>query len=251
MDLAPLEIQGEGGRMAIDLMNAHGGLRHFLDLDDLEYSVRVDTYDSSGELIDVVRQLHRFEAAPPTRYLLDHLGDEVREFGLVGGEGWMRIGDSVRRDQTASRAARRELSILNFLYRAPFSLADPGVRVAEMSELPARRGRPLLKRLAVESHPPGAPETRRYVFLLSGADGRLQGVLFKAVHSDAADPPMRLARALDFITLNGVDLVSRWSLLPADGLSGEVSGPREMEWTVEESHWGNRFTDSFYRNGTP
>jgi hypothetical protein len=244
-DLSHLEAQGEAGQAAVALMTAHGGLDRFLGLADLEYAVTVERLDPSGAVTGARRELHRFQAGPPRRYLLRRTGAQVLETGLLEGQSWTSI-DGVPRERTAASVITdQEIALLSVLHRAPFCLADPGVILSLLPEPPAGEPGSGDRRLAAEMagrEDGGAPE--RYLFVIDGETGLLEQVLFEEFN-DAARNPFRLARVERTEETDDVLLVSGWSLSAADG-PHRPRGLPDTRWFVEESRPGNGFTDQLY-----
>ncbi len=248
LDLSGLEAQGEAGRLALDLMEAHGGAADFHALGDVELSVQAEHFDSAGALRGTVRELHRFQAAPPARYLLRRTGGKVVELGLAGERGWARVDGVPQPGGRPAEVAAEELRLLWILNRAPFCLADPGVQVSLITGASAPGDG--LRRLAVEVGGPDGPRPRRFVFFIDGVSGLLQRVLFE-VPGDAGGLPLREARAEGYQTVPGTRLVSAWSLTAA-GPDGVPLGLPDTRWTVAEVRTGNGFTDQLYEaNGAP
>jgi hypothetical protein len=245
-DLDHLEAQGEAGQVAMALMSAHGGLDRFLDLADLEYTVTVEHLAPSGAVTGARRELHRFQAGPPRRYLLRRSGAQVVETGFVKRESWTSV-DGVPRERTAASViVDQELALLSVLHRAPFCLADPGVTLSLLPDPPAGQpgsgGRHLSVEMA-DGEADGLPE--RYLFVIDPATGLLEQILLEELN-DAARNPFRLARVERMEETDGVLLVSGWSLSEADG-PGRPRGLPDTRWLVEESRAGNGFTDQLYQ----
>lgn len=249
-DLSHLEDQGEAGQAAVALMNAHGGLDRFLGLADLEYTVTVERLDPSGAVIGARRELHRFQAGPPRRYLLRRSGAQVVETGLLERTSWTSV-DGVPRERTAASVLTdQELMLLSVLHRAPFCLADPGITLSLLPDPLAGEPGSGGRRLAVEMAGRGGdgpPE--RYLFVVDPATGLLDQILFEEFN-DAARNPFRLARVERTEEMDGVLLVSGWNLSDADG-PDRPRGLPDTRWFVEESRLGNGFTDHLYQPRNP
>ncbi|MFQ5768777.1 MAG: hypothetical protein ACE5ID_12460, partial [Acidobacteriota bacterium] len=132
--ISRLEQGGKAGTAALWLMEAHGGLARFLALGDLQADVKVEQFNASGILESTTRELHRFEAAPPSRYLLRRGEKRITEFGLEAGQGWVRIDGVLQDRPTVSELATHEIMLLQILSRAPFCVADPGLKLTAMPD---------------------------------------------------------------------------------------------------------------------
>ena len=244
-DVARLELQGEAGSVAIQSMDGHGGLARFLELEDLEYKVLLEEHNTAGVVTNVARELHRFPTAPPLRYFVHRAGNAQVELGLWSDEGWVRV-NGVMQGNEAARQAMEELSLLAVLNRAPFCLADPETRLSLLPEDADGSESAHYHRLVAE-RPSGEAEPERFVFFVNRTSGRLEKILFRA-RGGPGGPPLRIARVLDTITLAGVELVSRWSLAPANS-RGEAVGLGDMEWSVTDSRVGLSFPAALYEGG--
>jgi hypothetical protein len=242
VELAHLEEQGEAGRVALALMEAHGGLARFIALGDLEYAVAVERYDADGALSDVGRELHRFQTAAPRRYLLRRTGGRVMELGLVDREGWLRLDGVLEENPQATELSVQELAFRAVLNRAPFSLADPGLVLSLPSGSAPSTDEGGLRRLAVEI--PGG-ERERYVFGIDPATGRVAEIIFENPNP-AATHPLRVARVERVAEHEGVAVITSWSVTSADR-TGIPQGVPDTRWMVEEIRSGNGFTDRLYR----
>ena len=242
--LGVLESQGEGGRVAAELILRQGDPARFHQLEDIEYTVRVESYDEVGALRQTGMELHRFEALAPRRYLLRKTAGRVTEIGVLNDRAWARIDGLVVNQPGIRENARRMLAVLWVLSRAPYSLADPGFDIKLMDDLPPTDGRPALRRLAAERR--SGSDTERYVFLFNSASGRIHRVLFEAARG--ASSPLQIAEVGEMHTVDGVELVARWSVYPADA-NGNAVGIAHESWSVESANVRNGFTDELYGAG--
>lgn len=236
-DVRALESQGEAGRAALELIRAHGGMAAFHALDDLEYKVQVETYDAAGVLGDVEEEIHRFEAAPPSRYVLRHTGRQVFEMGLDGDVGWARIDGRTQPGEASAQRARSDLWIRSVLNRAPFSLADPDVSLSLAPD-----------GAAIIGHWPAMGETgATMVFLADQGTGRLARIVFRDPRLPD-DAPMQSALVEDLREEQGVWLVSRWGLSTTAAVMA-TPGLTRWRWAILEIRHGNGFTEQLYRAG--
>ena len=236
-DPGALESQGDAGRAALDLIRAHGGMAAFRALDGLEYRVQVERYDPAGALSGVSEEIHRFEAAPPRRYILRRTGSQVLEMGLKGEVGWIRVDGQARPGGAAVDRARGDLWIRSVLNRAPFSLADPDVSVSMAPD-----GKAILARWAAAGNAGGS-----MVFFADQETGRLQRVVFRDPRLPA-DAPMQVARVEDLRQEEGVWLVGQWGLATTMAVMAQPDLVR-WRWTTGEIRTRNGFSEQLYRAG--
>lgn len=237
-DPGALEAQGDAGRAVLDLIGAHGGMSAFRALDDLEYHVQVERYDATGALSAVSEEIHRFEAAPPRRYLLRRTGSQILEMGLHGETGWVRVDGRVRRGVAAAERARGDLWIRAVLNRAPFSLADPDVSLSMAPD-----GKAIIGRWAAAGDAGGS-----MVFFVHPETGRLQRVVFQDPRLPA-DAPMQVALVEDLRQEEGVWLVSQWALATTAAVMAQPDLAR-WRWHTKDARYRNGFTDQLYQVGS-
>jgi hypothetical protein len=243
-DLDPLRVQGEAGAAAVALIEAHGGLPAYLALRDLEYDLRVERFDPAGVVVTTSTELHRFQTAPPSRYLVRRRGRRVSEIGLHGESAWVRQDGILVEDAGVAEEARTELELFSMLSRAPFGLADPGVSVSLMPDGPAAEGSGAVRRLAIEVRSESG-RLSRYVYFVDRGTGRLASILFEA-RGSTSGAPLRLARARDYRTEQGTVLVASWELQAA-GETGHPIALPDLRWTIERAEPGTGFTEELYR----
>jgi len=237
-DPRALESQGDAGRAALDLIRAHGGMSAFRALDDLEYRVQVERYDPAGALSAVSEEVHRFEAAPPRRYILRSTGSQVFEMGLLGEIGWVRVDGRPRLGVAATDQARGDLWIRSVLNRAPFSLADPDVSVTLAPD-----GKAIIGSWAAAAENAGGS----MVFIADQETGQLQRVVFRDPRLPP-DAPMQAALVKKLRQEEGVWLVSQWGLATSSAVMASPDLAR-WRWNVKQTRTRNGFTDQMYGAG--
>ncbi len=236
-DPGALEAQGDAGRAALDLIRAHGGMPAYLALDDLEYRVQVERYGPAGALDMASEEVHRFETAPPRRYILRSTGSQVFEMGLNGETGWVRVDGQARPGAAAAWRARGDLWIRSVLIRAPFSLADPDVTVSMAPD-----GKAIIGRWATAGSAGGS-----MVFLIDQETGRLERVVFRDPRLPD-EAPLQAALVEDLRQEGEVWLVSQWGLATTAAVTAQADLAR-WRWRTKEVRTNNGFTEQLYLAG--
>jgi len=118
---------GEAEELVNNAINYSGGMKNWTSKKSLSYIKGIHSYDSTGNLIRTVAQLHRYQLKPTFKANMSwEQGGNKHEIINNGSQSWKLVNGKIQEDKASVNTAWNSSFGSQYMVSMPFKLKAPG-----------------------------------------------------------------------------------------------------------------------------